>query len=131
MRMEWLRLAIEQVWVGGVKNEPFGFECQSKLQETKGDESFANDRSFCVAEAMEGLGHVIIADAEEAEAAFDAFDDGALVLADGVDGSGELHDLSVKLARALEVLRGGGLIHLDVEFGMQIGPTIDAAMTAE
>ena len=80
---------------------------------------------------MEGLGHVVVADAEEAEAAFDAFDDGALVFADSVDGSGELHDLSVKLSRALEVLGGCGVIHLDVEFRMQIGTAIDAAVTAE
>ncbi len=46
------------------------------LQDSESGESFTNELAFRLAETVEGLGHVVVADAEEAEAAFDTFDDG-------------------------------------------------------
>ena len=55
-------------------------------------------------EAVEGLGEEVVADAEDAQGAFEPLDEGAAMAAHAVEGGRNAHDLRVQ---------GGGAVEFD------------------
>ena len=75
-----------------------------------------NQRALLSAEAVERLGHEIVADAETGKRALDALDDGRRVAADVIKRIADAQDLRLKFPGAGQVAGAGGLDQFHVKF---------------